>query len=121
MRHGKSLLTAVVVLAGLASSASAQGFGVAGASGNAFAGGLGFGGIGFNQGYAGYSNFGAYNGFNNGYGNYPYYNNGLVTQAYPIQQTQNNMFGLMNSIRTQTGGGNSYRYGYGPAVGGRRR
>ena len=131
MRHGKSLLATVIVLTGLTSSASAQGFAVAGATGNAFAGGVGLGGIGLNQGYTGfntgfnnfggYNNFGLYNnGFNGGLG-YSNFNNGLVTRAIPYPQTQNNMFGLMNSIRTQTGGGNSYRYGYGPAVGGRRR
>lgn len=122
MRHGKSLLAAVVVLAGLASSASAQGFGVASYGGNAFGGGLGYGGIGgigLNQGYTGYT------GFNGGYTNFGAYNSGYngfinpyatsyTPRVYP--QTQNNMFGLMNTIRTQTGRSNSYRYGYGTAI-----
>ena len=121
MRHGKSLLGALVVLAGLAtSSASAQQFGVVG--GNAFGNG-GFNN--FNGG--GFNNFGVGRGFNNfngggvnnfggGYG----YNQGY-SSYYSYPQTYNNMGGLMGAIRTQTGGGNSYRYGYGPAVGGRRR
>ena len=121
------MLAAVVVLTGLATSASAQGFGIVGGGGNAFGGG--FGG---NQGFTGYNNFGLYNGgISNGgfypgaYNNFGVYNGGynrgysFIPRSYP--QTQNNMFGLMNSIRTQTGRGNSYRYGNGPAVGGRRR
>ncbi len=119
MRLIKPSLCALIVLTGLAtSSASAQQFGVGGARGNAF-GGAGFGN-GFNSGFnnfggGGYTNFG---GFNNGYGGIGY-NRGYNYNAYP--QTYNNMGGLMNSIRTQTGRGNSYRYGSGPAVGGRRR
>ena len=137
MRHGKTILAAAIILAGLSSSASAQAFGVAGASGNAFSGGLGVGGLGINQTYTGFS--GGYGGFNTGYSNFGL-NNGAYSSGYgafsnsyinpyngpnyvprPLPQTQNNMFGLMNTIRTQTGGGNSYRYGYGPATGGRRR
>ena len=129
MRYGNSLLAAVAVLAGLATSASAQGFGAVGGGGNAFAGGFGIVGSGFNQGFGGYNNFGVSNGgFNNGgfysgaYNNFGVYNGGYNNYVpRPVPQTQNNMFGLMNSIRTQTGRGNSYRYGYGPAVGGRRR
>ena len=118
MRHWQSFLAACVVLAGLAGSASAQQFGVAGMGGNAFAGNGGFAGNGFNTGFNnfGYNNFG---GLNNNFGSNNFgYNRGY---NYVAPQTYNNMGGLMNSIRTQTGRGNSYRYGYGPAVGGRRR
>ena len=128
MRHEKSLLAAVVVLAGLATSAPAQGFGVVAGGGNAFAGGFG-NGFGFNPGFTGYNNFGLSNGglytggFYPGVSNNYGISNGGVGNYVPrhIPQTRNNMFGLMNSIRSQTGGGNSYRSGYGPAVGGRRR
>ncbi len=122
MRYGKSMLAAVVVFMGLTASASAQGFAVSGLTGNAFGNGVGLGGagysnFGYNSGYGGYNNFGGYNG---GYNTGPWFYPGTYTaRTYP--QTGNNMFGLMNSIRTQTGAGNSYRYGYGPAVGGRRR
>lgn len=121
------MLAAVAVLAGLASSASAQGFAVAGATGNEFSNGVGFGGVGYNNfatsnfgsnnGFVGYNNYSA---FNNGYNTGPWFYPGTYT-ARTYTQTNNNMFGLMNSIQTQTGAGNSYRYGYGPAVGGRRR
>ena len=118
MRHRKSSLLAFIVFTGLAtSSASAQQFGVAGFGGNAFGGGNAFVGNGFNGGFAN-------NGFNNGFG----YNNGLGYNNYyrgynNIPQTYNNMGGLMNSIQTHTGGrsGYSWRYGNGPAPGGRRR
>ncbi len=67
----------------------------------------GFNNGGFNNGF-GYNNYG-YNNYYRGYSNVP--------------QTYNNMGGLMNSIQTQTGGrsGYSWRYGNGPAPGGRRR
>ena len=122
MRHGKSLLAAIIVVSGLASSASAQGFAVSGFAGDALGNGIaynnfGYNNFGYNSGYGGINNFGLYNG---GYNTGPWFYPGTYTaRTYP--QTGNNMFGLMNSIQTQTGAGNSYRYGYGPAVGGRRR
>lgn len=124
MRHGKSLLGTLILLTGLATSpASAQQFGVAGFGGNAVGG---VGAVGFNNfGGAGFNNFGGVGfggvGFNN-FGGYGYgygYNPGFSYTTVP--QTYNNIGGLMGAIRTSTGGGNSYRPGYGPAVGGRRR
>ena len=113
MRHWKSSLLALTLLTGLtAAPASAQQFGVGGFGGNAFAGN-GFVGQGFVGNGFGVNNFGGYN--NYGYNNY--YNRG----SYNVPQTYNNMGGLMNSIRTSTGNGNSWRYGSGPAPGGRRR
>jgi len=127
MRYWKASFATLVVLAGFSTSASAQGFAVGGAQGNGFGfggnQGFGFGGNGFNSGFGGagfnsgfgggFNNFGGYSGIgSNTYGYSPYI-------YRPIPQTTNNMFGLMNSIQTQTGGGNSYRRGY--AAGSRRR
>ena len=115
MRYGKSSFLALVLLAGLTSSASAQGFGAVGGVGI----NSGFRGNGFNSGY---NNFGGgYNNFGGGYNNFGGGYNSYYNRNYSYPQTYNNMGGLMNSIRTQTGGGNSYRYGSGPALGGRRR
>lgn len=121
MRHRKSALLAAIVAAGLmAPRASAQQFGVAGFGGNAF-GGVG----GFNNGLGGFNTgFGGYNGVGYGslgYNNFGSYGYNNFYNYRPVPQTYNNMGGLIGTIRTQTGGGNSYRYGYGPAVGGRRR
>ena len=122
MRHGKSWFGVLVLLAGLASPAAAQQFGVGGVGGNAFANGVGFGNGGFGNagfGNGGFGNAGfggGYYGYNSGYG--------LYRPAYPVPQTYNNVGGLANIIGTQTGKANSYRYpynSYGPGIGGMRR
>ncbi len=135
MRHWKASFAAIVVLAGLSTSASAQQFAVGGAMGNGFGagqgfagqgfGGQGFGGQGFGFGGTGF-NPGFNSGFNSGFTNIGSYNGGIGYSGYSYSpyyraapQTTNNLGGLMNSIRTQTGGGNSYRNGY--STGGRRR
>lgn len=118
MRHGKSALAAFVALIGLAAPAHAQQFGVGGFGGNAFGGnGIGFGGFGYNSGYAG---LGYGTGFGVGYPNsYGYNGGGFVPYYRPVPHTYNNLGGLANSIRTQTGRANSYRPNN--AVGGFRR
>ena len=131
MRFLKASFATFVVLAGLSTSASAQQFAVGGAQGGGFGfgqtygfGGTGFGG-GYNSGFGSGFNSGYGTGFNSGFNNFGSNGFGPTGFGYgtynyrPIPQTTNNMFGLMNSIQSQTGGGNSYRRGY--AVGGRRR
>ena len=136
MRLWKASFAAIVVLAGLSTSASAQQFAVGGAMGSGFGPGQGFAGQGFGgQGFGGQNfgfggtgfNPGFNSGFNQGFSTFGSYNPGFGGTGYgygtlnyrAAPQTSNNMSGLMNSIRTQTGGGNSYRNGY--STGGRRR
>jgi hypothetical protein len=90
-------LVALVILSGFSTSAQAQ----------RFVGGFGNGGvaispgIGVTSGY--YGGYGNYGGYGRGYYSNPYYN-------YNVPQTYNNMGGLMNTIRQQTGKPGSYRY-----------
>lgn len=119
MRYGKMVLGAVVILVGLVTSAEAQQFGVGGFGGNAFAGnagGFGFNNLGYNSGYGGgigFKNGTAYQG--------GYYSNGLMPYYQAPFTTYNNLGGLANSLSTQTGKANSYRYGYGQRPAFRRR
>lgn len=121
MRHSKTMLGAVVILAGLATSAQAQ-FGLGAVGGNAFGynGGFGYGNTGFgyaNSGF-GYGNgIGVGNGIGYGRG---YYSNGAIPSYYVPPTTYNNLGGLAGAITTHTGKANSYRYGYGQYPGRRR-
>jgi len=100
MKALKPGLAALILVAELSGSARAQGI----------AGGYVISpGIGLNSGYyGGYGNYGGYSNYG-GYGRGYYYN-----PAYNLNvpQTYNNMGGLMNAIRQQTGKPGSYRNGY---------
>ena len=118
----RSGLVAVVLMGGLVGTASAQVFGGRSVVSNGYAtaypaygvgSGYAGGGFGYSSGYAGYGG---------GYGSYGGYGNYGTTSFPPIYpQTYNNMGGLINTIRTQTGRPNSYRYGSSYGVANRRR
>jgi hypothetical protein len=114
----KSGLVAIALVVGLAGSSQAQFIT------NGFQRGFAtYPGVGVNSGYytvnGGYGNYGL-PGVYPGYAGYGFagYGPGAPLNGYfgAIQpnlapQTTNNMGGLINSIRTQTGRGSSYNYG----------
>ena len=121
-------LVAVALLAGLAGSTEAQfvtrgfqgggysAFPGAGVTSGYYSINSGFGNYGLPGAYPGYSGYGL-----SGYG--PGANlNGYFSPIRPntAPQTTNAMGGLMNTIRTQTGRGNSYNYGVNSGISRRR-
>jgi len=123
----KSGLVALVLLGGFAVEARAQGAVAGTVVSNGFSGGYpgfaagpgyyGVNGYGFPGGYPGFSGVAS-----SGYGvgvpaNRYYYGN----PAPFVPQTRNNLGGLMDTIRTQTGPSNSYSYGSNYGAARRRR
>ena len=105
----KSGLVALALVAGISTSAHAQGFATSYGSGYAsgyYGPSVGFGNYaipGAYPYYGGYGYSGSIRGVNPGYvSSFPNPNGGRVS---------NNMGGLMNTIRQQTGRSNSYRAG----------
>jgi hypothetical protein len=124
----KSGLIAIAIVFGLAGSSQAQ-FVTNGFQGGGFAT---FPGAGANTGYytvnSGFGNYGLPGAYPGYAGNaLPGYGPGANLGGYfaPIRpnlapQTTNAMGGLMNTIRTQTGRGNSYNFGVNNGIARRR-
>ncbi len=120
MTSWKIGLGALVLSAGFAASTQAQGF-VGGYPGFGV-GGVG-GGYGYSSGFSSYGQPGFAGNSSSGYGPGLPFNNYYARTSVPYvgPQTGNNLGGLMNSIRQQTGRPGSYSYGSNYGVARRRR